>query len=238
MERVLDLAGRLKIWVILDSTHRLTPPHKPHNSLCIIDDHGPLVDRYDKRFCSGDPDGQTGDLAHYSPGNHFSLFSIRGIQCGTLICYDYRFPELYRKYKQEGAEVMFHSFHAAHATGERVREHEEYLGTKHIRLSGGSTLPAITMPASMKAAAASNHVWISCSNSLARLSSWPSFFVRADGVITGHLRLHTASVLISAVDTKADLYEPASAWRKRAMSGILHSGTLVRDKRSEERTHL
>jgi hypothetical protein len=28
---------------------------------------------------------ETGDLAHYSPGNHFSVFSIRGVRCGALI---------------------------------------------------------------------------------------------------------------------------------------------------------
>jgi hypothetical protein len=133
---------------------------------------------------------------------------------------------------------MFHSFHAAHGSPEWVREHEEYIGAKHARLSGGFTLPAITMPATMMAAAAANHVWISCANSSARVSSWPAFFVRADGVVTGRLRLHTAGVLISTVDTDADLYDSAAAWRDRAMRGVLHSGTLVKDARSEERARL
>ena len=51
---LLELAGRLGLWVVLGSTHRLSGRRKPHNSLYIIDDRGRLVDRYDKRFCAGD----------------------------------------------------------------------------------------------------------------------------------------------------------------------------------------
>lgn len=61
--RVLHLARELGLWVVLGSSHRLTPPHKPHNSLHVIDDRGRLLDRYDKRFCTGDCHGKTGDLA-------------------------------------------------------------------------------------------------------------------------------------------------------------------------------
>lgn len=99
----------------------MTGRHKPHNSLYIIDDRGDLVDRYDKRFCAGDgsPNPQTGDLANYSPGNHFSVFSINGVRCGALICHDYRYPELYRQYKRRGVEVMFHFYHAGNISPER-----------------------------------------------------------------------------------------------------------------------
>jgi predicted amidohydrolase len=93
-QRVLDLAGQCRLWVILGSTHRLTGPHQPHNSLYIINDHGTLVDRYDKRFCAGDRAGKTVDLAHYSPGNHLSVFAMQGVRCGALICHDCRYPEL------------------------------------------------------------------------------------------------------------------------------------------------
>ena len=40
------------------------------------------------------------------------------------------------------------------------------------------------------------------------------------------------------VDTDEEIYDSTAAWRDRAMSGVLHSGTLVRDGRSEERTRL
>src|SRR5215472_11833416 len=47
-----SLARELGVWVIVGSSHRLTPPHRPHNSLYVISAHGELVTRYDKRFCS------------------------------------------------------------------------------------------------------------------------------------------------------------------------------------------
>jgi hypothetical protein len=95
------------------------------------------------------------------------------------------------------------------------------------------------MPAAMTAAAACNHLWISCPNSSARESLWPGFFVRADGITTGRLRRHTAGVLVSTVDTAQDLYDSTAAWRDRAMSGVLHSGTVASDDpRSMDRTSL
>jgi deaminated glutathione amidase len=81
-------------------------------------------------------------------------------------------------------------------------------------------------------------MWISCPNSSARESLWPSFFVRPDGVVTGRLRRHTAGVLVSEVDTDEQIYDSTVDWRDRAMDGVLHSGTLARDGRSDERTRL
>ena len=236
--RLIDLADELGLWVVLGSTHRLSVPHKPHNSLFIIDDRGRLVDRYDKRFCAGDLTGETGDLAHYTPGNHFSLFEIGGVRCGALICHDYRYPELYREYKSRGVQLMFHSFHAAHLAPERLELMEAEIGKDHHASSRGATYPEITMPATMIAAAASSHVWISCSNSSARESCWGSFFVRADGVITGQLGRHDTGFLLSTVDTDAELYDSTAAWRHRAMDGTLHSGSTVRDERSDCRTEV
>lgn len=100
--QVADLAGRLGLWLVVGSAHRLSAPHRPHNSLYVIDDSGRLIERYDKRFCSGDTEGTTGDLSHYSPGDHSSVWNIDGVCCGALICYDYRYPELYRAYKSLG----------------------------------------------------------------------------------------------------------------------------------------
>ena len=94
------------------------------------------------------------------------------------------------------------------------------------------------MPAAMTAAAASNHVWISCPNSSAPQSLWPAFAVRADGVTVGRLRRNVTGILVTTVDTGLDLYDSTAAWRGRAMAGVLHSGTLVSDPRSADRTTL
>jgi predicted amidohydrolase len=232
---ILDEARDLRLWVILGSTHRLTSPHKPHNSVYIIDDRGRIVDRYDKRFCAGDAAEKIGDLAHYSPGNHPAVFEVRGVKCGVLICHDYRYPELYREYKRLGVELVFHSYHAGHVSREQLRAGLKELGQPEGR-DGRWTLPGVTMPASMIAAAASTHVWISASNTTARESCWASLVVRPDGIIAGQLRLNTSGVLVTKVDAKAPLYDSTLAWRDRAMRGVLHSGTLVDDARSSDRT--
>ncbi len=236
--QIMELAAELKLWVLLGSSHRLSARRKPHNCVYVISDRGRIADRYDKRFCSGDRAGTTGDLAHYTPGNHACTFTMRGVRCGVLVCYDYRYPELYREYKGRGVQLIFHSYHAGNVPPRRLRETQAQVGPEFHRLNRGTTYPEITMPATMQAAAASSHVWISCSNTSARHSCWPAFFVRADGIVTGRLRRNTTGVLVSTVDTREPLYDSTKAWRARAMRGVLHSGKTVSDPRSENRTEL
>jgi predicted amidohydrolase len=236
--RILEVARDIGVWVLLGSSHRLSRGRKPHNSVYVINDRGELVDRYDKRFCGGDRSGKEGDLAYYAPGDYSCVFKIRGIRCGVLICYDYRFPELYREYKREGVDVLFHSFHAGNVGRERLDAMQAAIGKEFSRFNHGTTYPEITMPATMQAAAASNHLWISCSNTSARHSCWPAFFVRADGVVTGRLRRNTAGVLMSTVDLGLPLYDSTRSWRDRAMRGVLYSGRTVRDARSRNRREL
>ncbi|MBP1649280.1 MAG: carbon-nitrogen hydrolase [Bacteroidetes bacterium] len=229
---VLNLARQTRLWVILGSTHRLTGRHKPHDSAYVINPQGQIIDRYDKMFCS------KADLVYYSPGRHFATFDLKGVRCGVLLCYEYAFPELYREYKRRGAQLVFHSFHAGHASPKRVAIMATEVGARYHALNRGSSYPEVRMPASVQAAATANYVWVSCSNTSARHSCFPSFFVRADGIITGRLRRHVAGVLISTVDTNKRFYDGTRDWRDRAMRGIFHSGKLVRDRRSNARTQL
>lgn len=236
-QKVLELARDLKVWVVVGSSHQLTGNNRPHNSLYIINDRGELVDRYDKRFCAGDKTETTGDLAHYTPGDHFTVFTIKGVRCGALICHDYRYPELYREYKRQGVQVMFHSYHAGGINSKKYKDIQKDI-IEFAKLNAGSTFPAITMPATMCSYAANNYVWISCPNSSATESCWPAFFVRPDGVTTGRLRRNVTGILLSTVDTSEQWYDSTLAWRERAINGILNSGTLVEDSRSANRTEL
>jgi predicted amidohydrolase len=220
-ERVLEEAKRLKVWVILGSSHRLTGRHKPHNSLYIINDQGRIIDRYDKMFCTGTRNCRNGDLKHYTPGGHLPTFTIRGVRCSTQICHDFRYPELYRQIKAKGVQLVFHSYHNGHKTKSFLKRN--------------GNIWAVTVPPTMQAYAASNYLWISTNNTSARESSWPSFFVRPDGVIAGRLRNNIAGVLISHIDTSTQHYDASEAWRDRAIKGVLHSGTLVNDVRSRDR---
>jgi hypothetical protein len=118
------------------------------------------------------------------------------------------------------------------------RKHSRRALSKNDRRSKGSTLPEVTMPATMIAAAANNFMWISCPNTSARKNCFGSFFVRPDGVTTGRLRRHVAGVLISNVSPGKQFYDSSVAWRDRASRGRLHSGTIVIDARSAARKRL
>jgi hypothetical protein len=59
---------------------------------------------------------------HYSPGDQFTIWDIDGVRCGAQICYDYRYPELYRQYSGLGVQLMFHSFHVVSAPNSSARQ--------------------------------------------------------------------------------------------------------------------
>jgi predicted amidohydrolase len=216
---IQDAAKTHKICVLLGSTHRLSDGHKPHNSIYVIDAHGKIVDRYDKRFCTGQNRRRQPkmDLAHYSPGNRFVTFRVKGVTCGVLICYDYRFPELYRHYRKLGVDVLLQSFHNARST---VVADPKYNIWKTI------------VPSTMACRAAENHFWVSANNSTARPSKWASFTVRPDGQIMGRSKLHQPGVLITDMVLDPSLFDAPGPWRECAMNGQLHSGVLVNDPRS------
>jgi predicted amidohydrolase len=224
-QAIQDAARRHKIWVLLGSTHRLSDGHKPHNSVYVIDARGQIVDRYDKRFCTGRSDRKqvTMDLAHYSPGDRFVTLRVKGVACGVLICYDYRFPELYRHYRKLGVSILFQSFHNARTS---VVADPKYNIWKTI------------VPATMSCRAAENHFWISANNSTTRPSMWPSFAVRPDGQIVGRLKLHRPGVLLTRMVLDPSFFDAPGPWRDAAMNGQLHSGELVNDPRSADVTCL
>lgn len=219
---VMSAAKKHRVWVLLGSTHRLDDKHKPHNCLYVINPKGQIVDRYDKRFCTGVAGKKaTFDLCHYSPGDRFVPFQVKGITCGVAICYDYRFPELYRGYKQLGVEVLFQSFHNARKT---VAADPKYNIWKTI------------VPATMQCRAAENHFWISANNSTGRPSCWGSFAVRPDGLIVGRLPRHRPGMLVTDMQLDPKYFDAPAPWRPSAMNGQLHSGQLVDHPRSRDIT--
>ncbi len=211
-ESILAEARRRKIWVILGSSHPLTPPHKPHNSLYLISPAGEIVDRYDKRFCT------EADLKTYTPGDHFVTFELNGLKCSLLICYDVRFPELYRELYRMGVRVMFQSFHNAR------REKPGLLGE-------------VIRP-SLQAQAACNAMWVSAPNSSAYYSCWGSAFISPEGRIVNQLEENKEGMMINTVDPSLEFYDASGPFRDRALRGVLHSGKPLRDPRSADRKSL
>lgn len=220
----MDAARKHKVWVLLGSTHYLDEQTKPHNSVYVIDPKGKIVDRYDKRFCTGvGGKNPTLDLTYYTPGNRSVTFNIKGVKCGVAICYDYRFPELYRDFKRLGVQVLFQSFHNARGS---VVADPRY------------NIWKVIVPATMQTRAAENHFWVSANNSTARPSRWPSFTVQPDGQIVSKLKLHRPGVLITDMAIRNDFFDAPGPWRENAMCGTLHSGHLVDHPRTRDVTCL
>ena len=212
-EKIMALAAELRLWVVLGSTHRLTEPNMPHNSLYLINPEGRIVDRYDKRFCT------PGDLRRLTPGDGFVNFTINGMKCSLLICFDLRFPELYRAVYKQGVNCIFQSFYNARQKGPSVHTH--------------------IMRQTMQCHAATNHFWISMSNSSGYYSPYPSCFIQPDGKIVRQLRANRPGLMINTVDLSRKFYDPMADFRDMAISGKLSNAQrIVNDPRSRNRTSL
>jgi deaminated glutathione amidase len=206
-EKIMSLAGKLKLWVVLGSSHRLTEPNKPHNSLYLINPKGKIADRYDKRFC------MSGDLHHYTPGNRFVTFNINGVKCSFLICFDLRFPELYRQLYKQKVNCIFQSFYNARQSGPSVHTH--------------------IMRQTMQCHAATNYLWASCANSSGYYSPYPSCFIQPDGVISAQLNFNRAGIMVNTVDLSRKFYDPMANFRDLAAKGKLStSKNTIKDPRS------
>jgi len=193
---IMALAGELKVWVLLGSIHPLADGLKPMNSLYVINDSGEMTDRYDKRFCT------RGDLEFFSAGDHFVTFDLNGIRCGLLICFDVRFPELYREYCKLNVDLIFQSFYNA-------------------RQKPGGIHPRI-MPVTAQAHAGINHCYLSLTNSSSP-NSWPCHLITPDGLIREKLSPNEPGILISDIDLSDGFYDASRGIRDRALKGELSS---------------
>ncbi len=197
LSEIAALAKELSLWLVLGSSHPIKHS-KPYNSLYVIAASGRIRARYDKRFCT------SVDLEFYTPGENFITFTLKGVKCGCLICYDVRFPELYRAYKKLDVQLMFHSFYNAGADTDNIHTH--------------------IMRQSLQAHAASNYMWISASNCAKPHQSWPSVCIQPDGVIKKSMQQNKSGIMITDIDLSKVFYDAAGLNRDLAMDGILSNG--------------
>lgn len=101
-------AKKYKVWLIGGSIPLVaSTPNKVRNSCLVYDSHGKRVARYDKIHLFGFNLGSE----HYQedrtiePGNQVVVFDSPFGRIGLSICYDLRFPELYRA--MLGVDLIF-----------------------------------------------------------------------------------------------------------------------------------
>lgn len=74
-----------------------------YNTACVFDRTGAPICEYDKTHLFSPMD----EHRFFTPGDHLCRFTLDGVRCGLLICYDIRFPELTRTLAVQGMDVLF-----------------------------------------------------------------------------------------------------------------------------------
>jgi predicted amidohydrolase len=109
ISRLIDLAVRRHEWVLAGSV--LEKDGKDvFNTSVLIDRAGAIAAVYRKihLFEAYLDDGQViRESDVYRAGYTPTLAVIEGWRCGLAICYDLRFPELFRHYAEQGAHLFF-----------------------------------------------------------------------------------------------------------------------------------
>lgn len=109
--KIAQLARELKVWILAGSIYEKNPenPDRPFNTAFLVDPRGVLVTRYSKLhpFDVVLPNGVTSrESDRVAPGNSIVTVNTDWLRAGIAICYDVRFPEMFRLMALEGAKMF------------------------------------------------------------------------------------------------------------------------------------
>ena len=105
-----EIAARHRLWIHAGSTPVLAPDGRFLNRSAVFDPDGAQRARYDKiHLFDVALDGQApiGESKRFAPGTRAVILPTPWGDWGLTICYDLRFPQLYRHYAQRKATVLF-----------------------------------------------------------------------------------------------------------------------------------
>ena len=104
------IAREQHCWILAGShAEQSDDPLRPYNTAVLFDRSGTLVARYRKLhlFDVAVDDGPSDtESARITPGDRAVVADVDGVALGLSICYDLRFPELYRALSLAGAQVL------------------------------------------------------------------------------------------------------------------------------------
>jgi predicted amidohydrolase len=209
IEELRAIAARsaeLGLYVALGAPHRLTPPHRPHNSLYVISDRGLLVTRYDERMLS-----HTKLSFMYSPGGEPQVFSVDRLRLGLAMGMETHYPELFAAYEALEVDGVLFS-----TTGENP-----------------ASAPAFAAEA--LGHAASNSYVVSYSAHAPQSPGAPSGLAGPDGRWAGLCRNDGEADLVVS-EIRRDPDHPARPWRRKARAGLYAAARPEDDPRSAART--
>lgn len=110
-QKIKELAKTHGIWIVAGTMPMLSDSeHKVFNTTWVYDNHGKTVARYDKIHLF-DVKVKPGveeytESSTVFPGKNLVCVDSPVGKLGLSICYDLRFPELYRRLVKEGAEIL------------------------------------------------------------------------------------------------------------------------------------
>lgn len=152
-----SLAAQHRIWIHTGSTPVASDDHDGRfwNHTNLLDYQGKVRARYNKIhlfdvFLEGRP--PTGESNRYSPGSDAVLVDTPWGPWGMSICYDLRFPHLYRDYAKSGSTILFIPSAFTVSTGEA---HWEVL----LRARAIETGSFVIAAAQVGAHADGRHTW-------------------------------------------------------------------------------
>lgn len=96
------LAAKHHVNIVAGSVSNLRSG-KIFNTAMVFDRAGACIASYDKTHLFT----PMGEDACYTPGDHLCRFTLDGVSCGLIICYDVRFPELTRSLTVQGLDMLF-----------------------------------------------------------------------------------------------------------------------------------
>jgi omega-amidase len=101
--RLKEIANQLSLAIVCGVSER--DGSSIYNSQVLVDAKGEIVAKYRKThlYAVAPAEEQT----CFAPGNEFTTFSLGSLQFGFSICYDLRFPEMYRKLATEQKVGVF-----------------------------------------------------------------------------------------------------------------------------------
>ena len=112
VDRLCELAQRHRCWILAGSVpwQALPDDPLPYARSLLIDSSGRIVAHYDKLHLFDasvdDATGQYRESEHYRPGDRAVLVDTPFGRLGLSICYDLRFPELFRLYFEAGVDLL------------------------------------------------------------------------------------------------------------------------------------
>lgn len=102
-----NIAIEFKSTVIGGTFIQKTKNNLLKNTCPIINKKGVLVDTYDKMHLFSHKGSE--ENKYITTGNELKIINLKNIKIGLSVCYDIRFPEIYRAYSKYGAEIFINT---------------------------------------------------------------------------------------------------------------------------------